>query len=81
MSTAEDLRRYQHLVDHGTSPLSLNAAIARQKSLFEVALDRPERMVSKDAPGAPARTLPVMLSPDEVALCARPRAGPTLRWG
>ncbi|MGF6297967.1 hypothetical protein OKW42_001297 [Paraburkholderia sp. WC7.3d] len=32
LATAEDLRRYQHLVDHGTSPLSLNAAIAGPQS-------------------------------------------------
>ena len=33
--TVEDLRRYQlHLVDHGTSPVSLNAAIAGLKFFY-----------------------------------------------
>jgi len=38
-ATVDDLRRYQlHLVDHGTSPVSLNAAIAGLKFFFEVTL-------------------------------------------
>jgi integrase/recombinase XerD len=38
-ATVEDLRRYQlHLVDLGTSPVSLNAAIAGLKFFFEVTL-------------------------------------------
>ena len=45
-ATVEDLRRYQlHLVDHGTSPVSLNAAITGLKFFFEITLDRPELMV------------------------------------
>lgn len=45
-ATAEDLRRYQlHLVDHGTSPVSLNHAITGLKFFFEVTLDQPELMV------------------------------------
>jgi integrase/recombinase XerD len=36
-ATVEDLRRYQlHLVDHGTSPRSLNAAITGLRFFFEI---------------------------------------------
>ena len=39
-ATIEDLRRYQlHLVDHGISPVSLNAAITGLKFFFDVTLD------------------------------------------
>jgi integrase/recombinase XerD len=42
-ATVEDLRNYQlHLVDHGTSPASLNSAISGLKFFFNVTLDRPE---------------------------------------
>jgi hypothetical protein len=42
-ATVEDLRNYQlHLVDHGTSPASLNAAISGLKFFFDVTLDRPK---------------------------------------
>ena len=35
-ATVEDLRRYQlHLVDHGTSPISLNAAITGLKFFYD----------------------------------------------
>src|SRR5215472_12742622 len=65
-ATVEDLRRYQlHLVDHGTSPISLNHAITGLKFFFEVTLDRPELMVRMHPVRVP-RTLPVVLSPDEV---------------
>jgi site-specific recombinase XerD len=65
-ATIENLRRYQlHLVDHGTSPVSLNAAITGPKFFFEVTLDQPELIVRMQPVRVP-RTLPVMLSPDEV---------------
>src|SRR6266542_2491225 len=42
-ATVEDLRRYQlHLVDLGTSPVSLNAAITGLKFFFEVTLGQGE---------------------------------------
>jgi len=42
-ATVEDLRGYQlHLVDHGTSPMSLNAAFTGLKFFFEVTLDQGE---------------------------------------
>jgi site-specific recombinase XerD len=40
-ASIEDLRNYQlHLVDSGTSPISLNAAITGLKFFFGVTLDR-----------------------------------------
>ena len=51
-ATVEDLRRYQlHLVDHGTSPVSLNAAITGLKFFFEVTLDA-GRVDGQDGAGA-----------------------------
>ncbi|MGF6547180.1 tyrosine-type recombinase/integrase [Paraburkholderia youngii] len=65
-ATVEDLRRYQlHLVDHGTSPVSLNAAITGLKFFFEITLHEPERMARMQPVRVP-RTLPVVLSPNEV---------------
>jgi integrase/recombinase XerD len=66
-ATVEDLRRYQlHLVDHGTSPMSLNAAISGLKFFFDVTLDLGELM-AKMQPVPLPRRLPVVLSRDEVA--------------
>jgi integrase/recombinase XerD len=66
-ATVEDLRRYQlHLVDHGVSPVSLNAAITGLKFFFEVTLDQGEVM-AKMQPVRVPHTLPVILSRDEVA--------------
>ncbi|MBB5464234.1 integrase/recombinase XerD [Paraburkholderia sp. Clong3] len=65
-ATVEDLRDYQlHLVDHGASPVSLNAAISGLKFFFEVTLGRPELMARMQPVRVP-RTLPVVLSPEEV---------------
>jgi site-specific recombinase XerD len=55
-----------HLVDHGTSPVSLNAAITGLKFFFEVTLDRGELM-AKMQPVRVPQTLPVVLSRDEAA--------------
>ena len=66
-ATAEDLWRYQlHLVDHGISPVSLNAAITGLKFFFEVTLDHAE-LIARMQPVRVPRTLPVVLSRDEVA--------------
>jgi integrase/recombinase XerD len=66
-ASVEDLRRYQlHLVDHGTSPISLNAAITGLKFFFDVTLDDGELM-AKMQPVRVPRTLPVVLSREEVA--------------
>ena len=66
-ATVEDLRRYQlHLVDRGTSPVSLNAAITGLKFFFEVTLGRADVM-AKMQPLRVPRKLPVVLSSEEVA--------------
>jgi integrase/recombinase XerD len=66
-ATVEDLRRYQlHLVDQGTSPISLNAAITGLKFFFDVTLNRPD-LIAKMQPVRVPQTLPVVLSPEEVA--------------
>src|SRR3954454_8568619 len=65
-ATVEDLRGYQlHLVDRGTSPVSLNSAITGLKFFFEITLHEPELMARMQPVRVP-RTLPVVLSPDEV---------------
>ena len=55
-----------HLVDRGTSPVSLNATITGLKFFFEVTLDRGQLM-SRMQPVQVPRTLPVVLSREEVA--------------
>ncbi|HEX3639430.1 MAG TPA: tyrosine-type recombinase/integrase [Paraburkholderia sp.] len=65
-ATVEDLRRYQlHLVDHGVSPVSLNAAITGLKFFFATTLGQQELM-AKMRPVYLPRTLPVILSREEV---------------
>jgi site-specific recombinase XerD len=65
-ATIEDLRNYQlHLVDSGTSPISLNAAITGLKFFFDVTLDRLELMAKMRPVRVPHR-LPTVLSRDEV---------------
>ncbi len=65
-ATVEDLRNYQlYLVDHGTSPASLNAAILGLKFFCNVTLDRPELMAKMQPVHLP-RKLPEIMSPDEV---------------
>jgi site-specific recombinase XerD len=66
-ATIQELRNFQlHLVDSGTSPITLNATITGLKFFFEVTLDRPELM-SKMKPVSVPRTLPAVLSREEVA--------------
>ena len=66
-ATIEDLRRFQlHLVDQGISPITLNATLTGLKFFFDVTLDRGELM-SKMRPVRVPRTLPVVLSREEVA--------------
>jgi site-specific recombinase XerD len=66
-ATVEELRNYQlHLVDQGISPVSLNAAITGLKFFFEVTMGDSERM-AKMRPVHMPRTLPVVLSREEVA--------------
>jgi site-specific recombinase XerD len=66
-ATVEDLRRFQlHLVDGGTSPITLNATITGLKFFFDVTLNRGELM-AKMQPVRVPRTLPVVLNREEVA--------------
>ena len=66
-ATVEDLRRFQlHLVDRGTSPITLNATITGLKFFFDVTLDRGE-LLAKMQPVRVPHTLPVVLSREEVA--------------
>jgi integrase len=66
-ATAEELRRFQlHLVDRGTSPATINATTMGLKFFLDVALDRGELLAKMQLVRMP-RTLPVVLSRDEVA--------------
>jgi site-specific recombinase XerD len=66
-ATVEELRNFQlHLVDRGTSPITLNATITGLKFFFDVTLDRAELM-AKMKPVFVPRTLPVVLSREEVS--------------
>jgi integrase len=66
-ASVEDLRNYQlHLVDHGISPASLNAAISGLKFFCNVTLDRSELMAKMQPVHLP-RKLPVILSLEEVS--------------
>jgi integrase len=65
-ATVKDLRSFQlHLVDCGTSPITLNATITGLKFFFDTTLDRSELM-AKMKPVYVPRTLPVILSREEV---------------
>ena len=64
-ATVEDLRNFQlHLVDHGISPVTLNATITGLKFFFDITLNRAELM-AKMQPVHMPRTLPVILSREE----------------
>ena len=65
-ASIEDLRSYQlHLVDHGISPISLNATLTGLKFFFETTLDHPELLAKMHAVHVPYN-LPVILSREEV---------------
>lgn len=58
-ATAEDLRRYQlHLVEAGTSPITLNATITGLKFLFKVTLGHGDVLAKMQSVRVP-RKLPV----------------------
>jgi integrase/recombinase XerD len=66
-ATAEELRGYQlHFVKQGISAITLNAAITGLKSFFEATLGQKEVM-AKMHPVRVRRTLPIILSREEVA--------------
>jgi len=77
-ATVEDLRRFQlHMVDRGSSPITLNATITGLKFFFGVTLDRAELMARMQPVHVP-RTLPVVLSREEVARLIA--AAPSLKY-
>lgn len=60
-ATVEDLRNFQlHLVDTGSSPMTLNATLTGLKFFFDITLGRIELM-AKMQPVKLPRTLPVAL--------------------
>lgn len=66
-ASAEDLRRFQlHMVDAGTSPITLNATITGLTFLFDVTLGREDAMSKMQSVRVPHR-LPLVLSREEVA--------------
>ena len=63
----EELRNFQlDLVDNGVSPITLNATLTGLKFFFDVTLGRIDLMARMQPVKVP-RTLPVVLSPEEVA--------------
>ena len=66
-ATGDDLRRFQlHLVDQGTSSMTINATISGLRFFFEITLDRGELMAMM-SPVREPRKLPIVLSREEVA--------------
>ena len=66
-ATVEDLRNFQlHLVDGGSSPISLNATLTGLRFFFDITLDRRDLMARMQPVKVP-RTLPVVLSAQEVS--------------
>ena len=66
-ATGEDLRRFQlHMVDQGSSSMTINATISGLRFFFEITLDRGELMAMM-SPVREPRKLPVVLSREEVA--------------
>lgn len=54
-ATVEELRRFQlHLVDHGTSPVTLNATLTGLKFFFDITLNRVELMAKSERPVIPS---------------------------
>ena len=75
-ATPEDLRRYQlHLVETGTSSITLNATITALRFFFGATLDRPDAL-SKMSTVREPRKLPVVLSGEEVARLIEAAATP-----
>ena len=65
-ASVEDLRNFQlHLVDHGVSPITLNATITGLKFFFDITLDRAELMAKMQPVHVPHK-LPLSLSREEV---------------
>jgi site-specific recombinase XerD len=66
-ASVEDLRNFQlHLVDTGVSPITLNATLTGLRFFFDITLEQRELMARMHPVKVP-QTLPVVLSPNEVA--------------
>jgi len=66
-ATVEDLRNFQlHLVDSGTSPITLNATLSGLRFVFDITQGRVELMAWMQPVKLP-RTVPVVLSLQEAA--------------
>ena len=66
-ASAEDLRRFQlHMVEDGTSSVTVNATITGLRFFFDVTLDRAEAMKNMSHVYQP-RKIPEVLNVDEVA--------------
>ncbi len=77
-ATVEDLRRFQlHMIDEGISAVSVNATLTGLKFFFDVTLDRIDLM-AKVKPVRVPRTLPVVLSREEVGRLIA--AAPNLKY-
>ena len=64
-ATVEDLRNFQlHLVDTGTSPITMNATLSGLRFFFDITLGRIELMARMQPVKLP-RTVPVVLSTQE----------------
>lgn len=75
-ASVEELRQFQlHMVDHGVSPITLNATLTGLKFFFDVTLSRPELMAKMHPVHVP-RTLPVVLSRPEAARLIAAAPGP-----
>lgn len=65
-ASSEDLRAFQkHLVEHGASSSTINAAIRGLRFFFEITLERPQMLKRMSAVRVPDR-LPVVLSSEDV---------------
>ena len=64
-ATVEDLRNFQlHLVDSGTSPITLNATLSGLRFFFDITLG-PVELMARMQPVKLPRTVPVVLSTQE----------------
>lgn len=86
-ATAEDLRRFQlHMVEDGTSSVTVNATITGLRFFFDVTLDRAEAMKKMSHVYQP-RKIPEVLNVDEVtrvlqsAGCLKYRAALGVAYG
>ena len=78
-ATAEDLRRYQlHMVESGTSSITLNATITALRFFFQTTLERSETLTKISTVPIP-RKLPVVLSRAEVARLIAAAGNPKYR--